>query len=117
MCLMMPCTGWVDLESTSNSNIIPKLSIKNIHQYFISKKVHKGQVTASKPFERGYHIMTPKKVVYIYIPRNLLFSVTKAAVLPSQKTDKVYETIIVVYRTYILCYMHMYSRRIMQSLL
>ena len=36
-------TGWVDLENTNN-----------IHQYFVKRKVRKDQVTASKPFERGY---------------------------------------------------------------
>ena len=48
-------TGWVDLEN-ANHLIMPKLSIRHIHQYFIKKKVRKDQVTASKPFERGYRI-------------------------------------------------------------
>ena len=106
-------TGWIDLERTNN---IPQLSIKNIHQYFIKRKVCKDQVSASKPFEKGYRIYDAKKVQSISIYQSStdnLFSVIKAAVLPSQKTDKVYETIIVVYREYLLCYMymHMYSRR------
>ena len=56
--------GWVDLE---NANNVPKLSIKNIHQYFIKRKVRKDQVTASKPFERGYRIYDAKKVRSISI--------------------------------------------------
>ena len=92
-------TGWIDLESANN---MPQLSIKNIHQYFIKRKVRKDQVTASKPFEQGYRIYDAKKVrsISIYQTSNdNLFSVIKAAVLPSQRTDKVYETIIVVYNT------------------
>ena len=77
-------TCWLDLECTYN---IPKLSIKNIHQYFIKRKFRKDQVTASKPFERGYRIYNAKKVVYIYrTSDNNLFSVIRGAVLPSQKT-------------------------------
>ena len=56
-------TCWLDLECTYN---IPKLSIKNIHQYFIKRKAHKDQVTASKPFERGHCTCDVKKEVYIY---------------------------------------------------
>lgn len=52
-------TGWIDLESANN---MPQLSIKNIHQYFIKRKVRKDQVTASKPFEQGYRIYDAKKV-------------------------------------------------------
>ena len=94
-------TGWVELENASN-NIIPKLSIRNIHQYFIKRKVRKEQVTASKPFERGYRIYDAKKVQSISIYQNgndNLLSVIKARVLPSQKTDRVYQTFIVVYKT------------------
>ena len=58
-------TGWIDLESTNN--IIPQLSIKNIHQYFIKRKVRKDQVTANKPFEQGYRIYDAKKVRSISI--------------------------------------------------
>ena len=42
-------TGWVDLEG---ANDVPNLFINNIHRYFITTKVRKDQVTASKPFER-----------------------------------------------------------------
>ena len=97
MMLWKDATGWINLESTNN---IPQLSIKNIHKYFIKRKVCKDQVSASKPFEQGYRIYDAKKVqsMSIYQTSNdNLFSVIKAAVLPSQRTDKVYETIIVVY--------------------
>ena len=90
-------TGWVDLEN-ANHLIMPKLSIRHIHQYFIKKKVRKDQVTASKPFERGYRIYDAKKVQLISIyptSDDNLFIIIRAAVLPSQKTDWVYQTFIV----------------------
>ena len=77
--------GWVDLENAKN---VPKLSIKNIHQYFIQRKVCKDQVTASKPLERGYRIYDAKKVRSISIhslTADNLFSIIRASVLPSQK--------------------------------
>ena len=93
-------TGWMELENASNT-CIPKLSIRNIHQYFIKRKVRKDQVTASKPFERGYRIYDAKKVQSISIYQSgddNLFSIIKARVLPSQKTNRVYQTFIVVYK-------------------
>ena len=90
-------TGWINLDSTNN---IPQLSIKTIHKYFIKRKIRKDQVSASKPFEQGYRVYDAKKVQSMSIYQTIndnLFSVIKAAVLPSQRTDKVYETIIVVY--------------------
>ena len=81
---------------------IYQLSIKNIHKYFIKRNVCKDQVSASKPFEQGYRIYDTKKVqstsIYQTSSDNQ-FRVIKAAVLPSQRTDKVYETIIVPYNT------------------
>ena len=91
-------TGWMDLE---RANDVPKLFINNIHRYFIKRKVRKDQVTASKPFERGYRIYDAKKVRCISINSmadDSLLSVIKASVLPSQKTDRIYETFIVVYK-------------------
>ena len=92
-------TGWVDLESAKD---VPKILINNIHRYFITKKVRKDQVTASKPFERGYRIYDAKKVRSIcihYTATDSLFSVIRASILPSQKTDRIYQTFIVAYKT------------------
>ena len=91
--------GWVDLERARK---VPKLLINNIHRYFITKKVRKDQVTASRPFERGYRIYDAKRVRCISIHTSIddsLFSVIRASVLPSQKTDRIYQTFIVVYNT------------------
>ena len=85
-------TGWKNLESATNT---PKLTIN----FFITKKVRKDQVTASKPFERGHRIYGAKKVRSISIYQAIsdtLFNIIKAAVLPSQKTDRIYQTIIIV---------------------
>ena len=92
-------TGWVNLERAKD---VPKLSINNIHHYFITRKIRKDQVTASKPFERGYRIYDAKKVRAISIHSTTddsLFSVVRASVIPSQRTDRIYETFIVVYKT------------------
>ena len=75
-------TGWVDLERAKD---VPKILINNIHRYFITKKVRKDQVTASKPFERGYRIYDAKKVRSIcihYTAADSLFSVIRASILP-----------------------------------
>ena len=46
-------SGWIDVNFTE----LPPLTLKHIHQYFISGRLHKERVTASKPFERGYRLM------------------------------------------------------------
>ena len=46
-------TGWIDLGHTSPP---PPLSLENIHQYFVSKHLRSDDVTATKPFEKGFRI-------------------------------------------------------------
>ena len=94
-------TRQVDLDDVNKTNV-PALSINNIHHYFIKRRVRKDQVTASKPFERGYRIYDARKVqsIAIYSPTDdNLFRVIRADVHPSQKTDRVYRTFIVAYKT------------------
>ena len=92
---------WVDLDDINKTHV-PPLSLHNIHRYFIKRRVRKDQVTASKPFERGYRIYDAKKVqsISIYSPTDdSLFRVISAHVHPSQKTDRIYRTFIVAYKT------------------
>ena len=58
-----------DLDDV-NKTPVPPLSIESTHQYFIKRRVHKDQITASKPFECGYCIYVTKKVqlIAIYSP-------------------------------------------------
>ena len=59
---------WMDLNDVDKT-YVPTLSISNIHHYFIKRKVHKNQVTATKPFERGSVSMMQKKYnVSLFIP-------------------------------------------------
>ena len=50
-------SGWMDVKFTE----LPQLTLKHIHQYFITGRLRKEHVTASKPFERGRGCSTQKK--------------------------------------------------------
>ena len=50
--------GWID----ANVAGLPPLTLKHIHQYFISSRLCKERVTATKPFKRGYRLFGSKKV-------------------------------------------------------
>ena len=50
--------GWID----ANVAELPQLTLKHIHQYFITGRLRKERVTATKPFERGYRLFDSKKV-------------------------------------------------------
>ena len=52
--------GWHDINSSTS--FIPPISIKNIHHYFIGKRVSNENVIATKPFEKGYRIYDANKV-------------------------------------------------------
>ena len=43
---------WLDADFVELHG--PPLTLKQIHQYFITGRLQKEQVTATKPFERGY---------------------------------------------------------------
>jgi hypothetical protein len=51
---------WVDLDDINKIRHVPALSLNNIHD----------QVTACKPFERGYRIYDARKIqsISIYSP-------------------------------------------------
>ena len=51
-------SGWIDVNFTE----LPPLTLKYIHQYFLTGRLRKERVTASKPFERGYRLFNSKKV-------------------------------------------------------
>jgi len=51
-------SGWIDVNFTE----LPPLTLKHIHQYFITGRLCKECVTASKAFERGYRLFNSKKV-------------------------------------------------------
>ena len=50
--------GWHDIHSCAS--FIRPLTLKNIHYYFISKRVSRDNVTATKPFEKGFRIYDAK---------------------------------------------------------
>ena len=43
-------TGWVDLE---NDPIPLPLSLDNIHNFFVTKRLRRDEVMTSKPFEKA----------------------------------------------------------------
>ena len=50
--------GYIDADFVE----LPPLTLKHIHQYFITGRLQKECVTATKPFERGYKLFDAKKV-------------------------------------------------------
>ena len=72
--------GWSDIEATLQE---PSLSIEHIHRYFIKRCLRKEQVTASKPFEKGYRIIAARKIHSMAIPNlspSSLYCIIRAAV-------------------------------------
>lgn len=93
---------WLTLGGPGWHKQDTRTCIINKHHYFIKRRVRKEQVTASKPFERGYHIYDDARKVQsiaIYSPTDDIFRVIRTDVHPSQKTDRVYCTFIVAYKT------------------
>ena len=82
--------GWVDLESTPN---IPPLTLRNIHSYFIQKRLKREHITATKPFEKGYRMYAANKVKTISLKtvHSSIFTIIRATVLPSQRHNRIYE--------------------------
>ena len=91
----MPQAGSIWRVRTILYRSYPSKYPKYPSEYFIKRKVREDQVTASKPFEQGYRIHDAKSTAIHKVSNP--FSAIKAAVLPSQRMDKVYETIAVVY--------------------
>jgi len=90
-------SGWIDVNFTE----LPPLTLKHIHQYFISGRLRKERVTASKPFERGYRLFNSKKVQCLSIhgvTSTSVYCIVRATVLPSQKSGA-YKTAIALNKT------------------
>ena len=85
--------GWSDIEATTQ---VPPLSLKHIHEYFIKRRIRNEQVTATKPFEKGYRIFAARKVHSVaihYVTQSCLYCIIKAAVIPTEKvSQKAYMT-------------------------
>jgi len=100
MAILQSKSGWKDLDPAQTR--IPPLSIKHIHQYFIQHRIRKEHVTATKPFEKGYRIFAAKKVKSLSthsVKPNSVYCIIRAAVLPSQRKDRIYETSVALYTT------------------
>lgn len=85
--------GWSDIEATSQ---VPPLSLKRIHEYFIKRCLRKEQVTATKPFEKGYRIFAARKVhsvAILNLSQSSLYCIIRAAVIPIERvSQKAYTT-------------------------
>ena len=87
-------TRWID----ANVAELPLLTLKHIHQYFITGRLRKERVTATKPFERGYRLFDSKKVQWLSVhdvTSTSVYCIICATVLPSQKAGA-YKTAIAV---------------------
>ena len=84
-------TRWID----ANVAELPPLTLK---QYFITGRLCKERVTATKPFERGYRLFDSKKVQWLSVhdvTSTSVYCIICATVLPSQKAGA-YKTAIAV---------------------
>ena len=91
--------GWISLHESKD---IPPLNIKHIHEYFITRRLKKELVTATKPFEKGYRLFDASKVKapsINHLQQDSLFCIIKATVLPTQRHDRTYLTSIAVNKT------------------
>ncbi len=100
--VLQSTTGWLDIDPAQLHVRIPNLTVKHIHDYFIRRRIKKEHVTATKPFEKGYRIFDAKKVRSLSIhpvEDNSIYCVIRAAVLPTQRKDRTYETFVAIYNT------------------
>ena len=89
--------GWID----ANVAELPLLTLKHIHQYFITGRLRKDRVTATKPFKREYRLFDSKKVQGLSVHdvnSTSVYCIIRATVLPSQKAGA-YKTAITVNKT------------------
>ena len=78
--------GWID----ANVAELPPLTLKHIHQYFITGRLRKERVTATKPFERGYRLFDSKKAQCLSVhdvTSTSVYCIIRVTVLPSQKVE------------------------------
>ena len=89
--------GWID----ANVAELPPLTLKHIHQYFITGRLRKERVTATKAFKRGYRLFDSKKVQCLSVhdvTSTSVYCIIRATVLPSQKAGA-YKTAFAVNKT------------------
>ena len=93
-------TGWVDLEGIAAA---PPVSLDNIHHYFVMKRLWRNDVTASKPFDKGYQIYHAQKVQNVAVHRgdiDSFYDIVRAAVMPSQRQDREHKTAVAIHRSF-----------------
>ena len=64
------------------------MSLDNIHHCFVMKRLRRDDVTASKPFEKGYQIYHAQKVQNVAVHRSdtdSFYDIVRAAAMPSQR--------------------------------
>ena len=90
-------TGWKDFEEVNTT--LP-LSLENIHDYFVTTRLKRDDVTASKPFEKGYlfHARKVKSVAVHHVSTDSFYSVVRACVMASQRHDRMYETSVAIHK-------------------
>ena len=49
--------GTILIAAHHFDSFIAPMTLKNIHHYLINKRVSEENVTATKPFEKGFHII------------------------------------------------------------
>ena len=91
-------TGWKDWEEVNTT--LP-LSLENIHDYFVTTRLKRDDVTASKPFEKGYRIFHARKVKSVavhHVSTDSFYSVVRAIVMASQRHDQMYKTSVAIHK-------------------
>ena len=70
--------------------------LRNIHSYFIQRRIKKEHVTATKPFKKGFRIYAAHNVqtISLNVVTTSTYTVIKAAVRPSQRQDHTYQAYI-----------------------
>ena len=102
-------SGWEDIENAQ----VPPVALKDIHSYFVQRRIKKEQVTATKPFEKGFRIDAAHKVrsVSVKAVQSSNYTIVCAVVLPSQRNDRTYTVYIhsnfIKQWNYSTCNMHM----------
>ena len=85
-------TVWNNWEEVNTT--LPLL-LENIHNYFVTTRLKRNNVTASKPFEKGYRIFHECKVKSVavhHVSTDLYYTVVRAIVMTTQRRDQMYKT-------------------------
>ena len=89
-------SGWTDITAH------PPVSIDNIHKYFVTTRLRRDDVTACKPFEKGYRIFHAGYVQTVAIhavSNESTYCIVRAMVLPSQRQNPQYKTAVGIIKT------------------